>query len=253
MPEIDHFQYNVTVGYVTVVVDADQQVPAFWAHPQIGGPFPGLVLLHDNRGLTEHMRALTHRFAEVGYYVIAPDLFEGQRASEPEEAEALEERYQEDTGPKVIATLRALETHHKCNAKMALIGWNFGAGIAIRMGLERDDVMAIVAFYGDASPYLDQLKDLHCPLLKIYGADDPLVPRTAQQVKTQLAASDLPHEVEIYPEAGHGFYNDMQPSHVPKAAEAAWHKTLSFLHQHQGQPPSPPNAAPGYFKPGRVY
>jgi carboxymethylenebutenolidase len=253
MPEVSHFQHNVTVGYVTVVVDANQQVPAYWSHPQVGGPFPGLILLHDDWGLTEHIRALAHRFSEVGYYVLVPDLFEGYRAANQQQADTLEDHFKPHVGPKVDAALRALETHHKCNSKMAVLGWDLGAEIAIEMALERDDIMASVAFYGDASRFFGRLDQLNCPLLAIFGDADELTARTIEPLQAELNKSDKEHEVLTYSGAPHGFYNDMQPTYVADAAEDAWRKTLTFLRKHQGEPPPPRDASPGYFKPGRVY
>ncbi len=253
MPEINHFQYNITVGYITVVVDAMSQVPAFWAHPQAGGPFPGLILLHDDWGLTDHMRALAHRFAEVGYYVMVPDLFEGDRAANQMQADALEIRYKSLAPPKVAASLRALETHHKCNSKMAVIGWDLGAEVVTQLCIERTDIMAGIAFYGDIRGYFDQLDKLDCPILQIYGALDPLAESNVEPLKEKLAATSQPHEVLVYPDADHGFYNDMIPSYHAESAQQAWKKILSFLKTHQGAPPRPDEAAPGYFRPGNVY
>lgn len=253
MPEINHFQYNVTVGYITVVVDALSQVPAFWAHPQAGGPFPGLILLHDDWGLTDHMRALAHRFAEVGYYVMVPDLFEGNRAANQMQADALEIRYKSLALPKVAAALRALETHHKCNSKMAVIGWDLGAEVVTQLCIERNDIMAGIAFYGDIRGYFGQLHQLDCPVLQIYGELDPLTEPNIEPLKAELAATDKPHEVIVYPEADHGFYNDMIPSYHPESTQQAWEKILKFLKTHQGAPPRPDEAAPGYFRPGNVY
>jgi carboxymethylenebutenolidase len=254
MPETSHLQHNVTVGYITIVVNADQQVPAFWSHPQVGGPFPGLILLHDDWGLNDHIRALVHRFAEVGYYVMAPDLFEGYRATNQEQANKLEDHFVPHAGPKVDAALRALETHHKCNSKMAVLGWDLGAEIAMQMALERNDIMAAVAFYGDASRFFGSLDQLQCPLLTILGDADELTPRILEPLKAELnQLDDKRHELLVYPNAPHGFYNDLQPTYVADASEDAWHKTLAFLRKHQGEPPPPRGASPGYFKPGRVY
>jgi carboxymethylenebutenolidase len=253
MPEARHFQYNVTVGYITIVADAQLQVPAFWAHPQTGGPFPGLVLLHDEWGLSEHMRAVARRFAEVGYYVIVPDLFDGKRATQQIGADALGIEYKPRAAPKVAAAVRALETHHKCNAKMAVLGWDLGAELAVKIALERYDIMAAVAFYGDLSQFFGHFSDTHCPLLVIFGGLDEITHRTHQPLEAELKALDKPHEVIVYPDAPNGFYNDMQPSYVPHAANDAWVHVLKFLKKHQGEPPPPPDANPGYFRPGRVY
>jgi carboxymethylenebutenolidase len=253
MPEASHFQYNVTVGNIHVVVDSNVQVPAFWAHPQTGGPFPGLILLHDDWGLDKHDRAMAHRFAEIGYYVMVPDLFEGNVAENQMQADVLENRYLETATVKVGAALKALETHHKCNSKMAVVGWDLGGYLAIKLGTERTDIMAAVAFYCDAEPLLGKLHQLKCPVLAIFGGEDPLTPRLHKALKKELAEANPYHEVIVYAEAPHGFYNDLRPTYYPQAAEAAWPKILDFLKTHQGEPPPPEEASPGYFSPGQVY
>src|SRR5688572_32774296 len=92
MPDAIRRQHYITSGYIQVVV-GEQHIRAYWAHPHIGGPFPGLVLLHDDRGLSAHIRAMVHRFAEVGYYVAAPDLFEGKLPDTQMQANQVEEQY----------------------------------------------------------------------------------------------------------------------------------------------------------------
>lgn len=82
-------QHQITSGFINIVADS-HYLPAFWAHPELGGPFPGLVLIHEAWGLTAHIRTLVRRFAELGFYVIAPDLFDRQTAKTAEEAASLQ-------------------------------------------------------------------------------------------------------------------------------------------------------------------
>jgi carboxymethylenebutenolidase len=253
MPEASHFQYNINVGYVSVIVDANLAMPAFWAHPQTGGPFPGLVLIHDDWGLNDHIRVVAQRFAQLGYYVMAPDLFEGNRATSQLQADALEIRYKDAAPMKVGAVLEALEGHHKCNRKMAILGWDLGADLVFRVALERQDVMAAVAFYGDPSPYAGSFSQLNCPVLAIFGDQDPLTQRVYNAFEDEMANSGKVYENIVYPNAAHGFYNEYHPAYAPDAAEQAWHKVLAFLRQYQGNPPPPEEATPGYFRPGGVY
>jgi carboxymethylenebutenolidase len=254
MPGVRHLQHNVTSGNIWVVVDGTKHVPAFWAHPESGGPFPGLVLLHDDRGLGAHMRAVVHRFAEVGYYVIAPDLFEGQKAMTQEVADVLESRFKSLAPPKVTAALSALVTHHKCNSKMAVVGWDMGAELTLQVALEHEDVMAAVAFYGDPGASFGLFSRLKCPLLVIFGEEDEIARRTQEQLRAELALDkESPHEVVVYPNAAHGFYNDLTSDYREEAAANAWNKTLDFLETHQGVPPTPRATARSPFRPGRVY
>ena len=125
MFEASHLQYSIVSGFIQIVSDG-HHLPAFWAHPELGGPFPGLVMLHDHWGLTSHIRTQARRFAEQGYYVIAPDLFNRQMATSPEEAQALIDQVGEVALSHVKAAISALLTHHRCNSKIGLIGWGMG-------------------------------------------------------------------------------------------------------------------------------
>ncbi len=252
MAETKHLQHSITSGHVWVVVNETNHVPAFWAHPQYGGPFPGIVLLHDDWGMGAQLRARVHRFAEIGYYVIAPDLFEGQRANSQLEADALEIYFKDLALPKVTAALQALETHRKCNRKMAVVGWDLGAELALQVAMQRRDIMAAVAFYGDPTNFFGQLSQLSCPVMVINGADDEIVHRTEAQLRAELAADDKPHQVLTYPGAPHGFFNDMTPMYVPDASEDAWSRVLAFLETYQGKPPAPDMNGQNFWS-GRVY
>jgi carboxymethylenebutenolidase len=254
MPEASRQQHNITGGYIHIVVSGGQQIPAYWSHPVSGGPFPGLVLLHDDWGLGPHMRTLAQRFAQVGYYVVIPDLFDGQRAGDQQTADVLEDQYKPAAGPKVEAALLALESHRKTNSKMAVIGWDLGAELATQSAMERSDIMATIAFYGDLEPFLSQLDRLRYPLFAIFAENDPITPRCAYQMVAEFAEmEDDRHKVIIYPETQHGFYNDTTPVYHEEAAERAWHDVLDFLYIHQGKPPVPEKAISRTFNHGRVY
>jgi carboxymethylenebutenolidase len=252
MPDSHHLQHHISSGFIRVVTDVQTYVPAFWAHPVHGGPFPGLVLLHDDWGLQAVARATAHRLAESGYYVIVPDLFEGNRADAQIQADALEARYKPSAPPKVNAGLEALRTHPRCNRKIALVGWDLGADIGLRLALEHDDIMAAVLMSGDPGPFLGQLDQLQCPVMAILGGLDPLS-RHAEPFRAELAATDARHQVVQYPNAHHAFYNHVSPEYNPDISELAFETLLQFLEEHQGKPPAPTRAKPGYFHHGRVY
>lgn len=253
MPIARHLEHRITSGYIQIVANG-HYIPAFWAHPQMGGPFPGLVLLHDDRGLSAHTRALVQRFSSVGYYVIAPDLFNRQLPATDETANAVEDALFSEAHEKVNAALHALETHHKCNSKMAVIGWDFGGRLVYEVALTHLDVMAAVAFYGDPTPYLGKFNDENLsPLLAIFGAEDEIMRQHENKLREELIRTGAPHEVIVYPNAQHGFFNDTLTTYDPDASEDAWNQTLAFLETHQGKPPVPQSALSTGFDPGRVY
>ena len=142
-----HVQHRITSGYINVVAEG-HYLPAFWAHPEIGGRFPGIVLIHEWWGLTAHVRTLVRRFAEVGFYVIAPDLYDGKAAATPEEAFALSQALGEAGPARVNAAISALETHNRFNGKMAVVGFQMGGELAYHAAMHRADLRAAVVFYG---------------------------------------------------------------------------------------------------------
>lgn len=252
MPDSHHLQHRISSGFIRVVTDVQTYVPAFWAHPVHGGPFPGLVLLHDDWGLQAVARATAHRLAEAGYYVIVPDLFEGNRAESQIQADALEARYKHSAEPKVDAGLEALRTHPRCNRKIALVGWDLGADIGMTLALKHDDIMAAVVMSGDPSPMLGTFSSLQCPMLAIFGGKDTLS-RYIEPLQQELTTVDERHRVVQYPSAHHAFYNHVSPEYNADVAEAAFETLLDFLEEYQGKPPAPARAKPGFFHHGRVY
>jgi carboxymethylenebutenolidase len=253
MFEASHVQYNIVSGYIQIVSNG-QYLPAFWSHPELGGPFPGLVLLHDHWGLTAHIRSEARRFAQEGYYVIAPDLFNRQVATSLAQAQLLVEQVGAAALSYAEAALQVLKTHHNCNGKIGLIGWGLGAQLALRAAVTRDDLRALVIFYevaGDVEP--DLLRALHCPLLAIFAGQDPASPAaTVDRLRGTLDESEQAHEVVVYPGVGRDFFDDSCASFDAEAATNAWQRALEFLNAHLDVPPKEIDGR-GEFDPGRVY
>ncbi len=254
MFEARHLQHNITSGYIQIV-SSGHQLPAFWAHPELGGSFPGLVMLHDQWGLTAHVRTQARRFAEQGYYVIAPDLFNRQTATSEIQAKVLIEQVGEAALSHVTAALHALQTHHKCNNKIGFIGWGMGGKLALRSAVYQDTLRAIVIFYslpeGTITPA--ELRMLSTSTLAIFGADDANCPAEAiNALRDTLASLDSSHEIVVYDGVGRDFFNDSHSGFHAETAEQAWNKALAFLNQHL-EVKAPDNPDPGEFRPGRVY
>ncbi len=251
MFEASGLQYNITSGYIQIV-SGGHYLPAFWSHPELGGPFPGVVMLHDYWGLTPHVRSEVRRFAEQGYYVIAPDVFNRQLASSPDDAEALARRAGETALPHVLAALHALKSHHKCNGKIGVMGWGLGGRLAIQAALARDDLSALVTFY-TLPDNLSAVRSLDCPLLALLAGQDPdCTPEKVEALRRAFEGTTVGHQLAVFAEVGRDFFDDSRPAFDPTAAAAAWTQALSFLNEHLDVPPVKP-PTPDEFNPGRVY
>lgn len=239
--EPDHVEYKISQGHVSIVLDGGAQLPAYHAHPQHGARFPGVALVHDWWGLSDIVRRMANLFAMMGHYVIAPDLFDGQRATSPKEAMALVKGLGDDMGyMKVDSALEVLENHHQCNAYVAVIGIGMGGSLAFEAAVTRDDIEAAVAYSGFPHRYLERFHQIHVPLQAYFGSDEKYI--TAQiieRMKAELDRSRYQHEVEIIDGLGHEFFADEMPHDQRIKSRDVLKDTLRFLDQHLLGPKKP--------------
>ncbi len=222
-------QHQVTSGFINIVA-ANHYLPAFWAHPEIGGTFPALVLIHTWLGLNGYIRRQVRRFAELGFYVIAPDLFDGQVATSDEQGRALEAQLGEAGIAKVSAALSALETHNRVNRRVAVVGWQMGGELAYHAALHRTDLDAAVIFSGRPDAYLTLMPASETPILAFYAENDTSAsPQMIQDLRAALVKSPRKGEVVVYGGTSQGFFNDEIPAYNAEAAARAWDKLLDFL------------------------
>ncbi|MFN8527689.1 MAG: dienelactone hydrolase family protein [Anaerolineae bacterium] len=107
--EPEHVEYVIATGNMRVIHDEGGEMLGYWSHPDIGGRFPGVVLIHDWWGITDLERSLAQLFAQLGYYVIVPDLYDGVVAQTPTEAMGLVEKVGVNGYKMIDSALTALE------------------------------------------------------------------------------------------------------------------------------------------------
>lgn len=222
----------VTGGHIQIALERGDLLPAYWSHPDVGGRFPGIVLLHDWWGITETERRLSTRFAQAGYYVIVPDLFDGAQPTTPQEAmEQVEQLGAHGYGYfRADAALQVLETHHRCNRHVAAVGLGMGGTLAFQAAVTRTDLEASVVYYGFPQRLLGQLSATRTPILAVYGSDEPHVPTDViDQLRGELGQSALGHRVVVIEGVGRDFFNPNAPADVQARGEDAWLQTLDFL------------------------
>lgn len=230
-----HVEYAIVNGRVSIVADDGKQIPAYWSHPDTGGRFPAVAILHDWWGITAVERRLAHLFAQLGYYVIIPDLFNGSQANTPEEAARLVEDHGAQAYQYVDTALQVLESHIRTDGHTAAIGLGIGGSLAFEAALVRDDLEAAVACYGFPQRYLGRFGSAKTPILAIYGSDDPFVtPDVIDALRRELADSPLEHEVVILDGTGRDFLSEhLIPDDTHQPGSIAWDKMLSFLEKHR--------------------
>jgi carboxymethylenebutenolidase len=211
---------------------------------------PGVVMLHDVWGLTDHTRDLAGRLAQAGYRVLALDLYRREREVRIENPGVWMRALSD---PTVLADAQAgvdFLAKHEPGARVGITGFCMGGMYTLMAACLCSGLAAAAPFYGllshrrgilHAPEGLDPARKPHepialaprlrCPLLAFFGADDEFI--TADEVRELergLAKSAQPHEVVVYPGAGHAFMNDTRPAaYRPEVAADAWSRLLAFL------------------------
>ncbi|MCC6802326.1 MAG: dienelactone hydrolase family protein, partial [Anaerolineae bacterium] len=219
----------------SIVADDGKPIPAYWSHPDTGGRFPAVAILHDWWGITAVERRLAHLFAQLGYYVIIPDLFDGAQANTPEEAAKLVEAHSARAYSRVDTALYVLENHIRTDGHTAAIGLGMGGTLAFEAALVRADLEAAVACYGFPQRFLGRFGSARTPILALYGSDEPFVaPDMIDALRRELADSPLGHEVVILDGARRDFLNEhLVPDDTRQPGSVAWDKMLTFLEKHR--------------------
>lgn len=231
------------------VPTADGAMPAYRAMPDGAGPFPVMVVIEEIFGVHEYIKDICRRYAKLGYFAIAPELF--ARQGDPAHADV--KTIVTDIVPKVpdaqamadldATVAYAAATGKADTARRGATGFCWG-GRMIWLFADHDPALkAAVAFYGilggKASPPtpikpknpLDFGHDVKVPVLGLYGGhDDNIPPDLIAEMQAELKGTAS--EIVVYPDAPHGFFADYRPSYRPDAAHDAWGKAQAWFKAH---------------------
>ena len=225
---------------------SDGKMDAYVAQPKEGGSYPGVVVIQEAFGVNDHMKKVTDRIAAEGYVAVCPDIYhrESERVipfSDMAKAIATLQRVQD---PKAMEDVGAAIAHLKSQGNVkagsiGVVGFCMGGRLTyLAAAHHAKDVKCAVPYYGGGIPMgnpspLSRTGEIKCPMYLFFGAKDQLIPMDqVEQIKTELTAKQVPFQMEIYADAGHGFFCDERGSYNEKAATDAWDKTKSFLAQH---------------------
>jgi carboxymethylenebutenolidase len=216
--------------------DADGEVlMGYLARPADGAPTPAIIVIQEWWGLNDHIKDVTNRIAQEGFVALAPDLYKGQVATEPDEARKLVMELDMAEAVKEIqqATTYLLEQEFVAGEQSGIVGFCMGGRLVLMTALADERLGAAVAFYGSPlSP--EEAPGLKAPLLGLYGDQDSGIPvEGVMAMDAALDAAGLPNEIHIYENAQHAFFNDTRASSYNAAAAAdAWEKTLGWFRQY---------------------
>jgi len=213
----------------------NHQAQGYLVTPEGAGSFPAVVAIQEWWGIVPHMFDVARRFAEAGYICLIPDLYEGHTAEEPNEARKLAMALdRKKATAEISAAMQFLRESNNVNPKqIGLVGWCMGAALSLSTSALDDQVGATVCFYGRPLEASDTA-NISAPILGLYGELDAGIPVSmVQDFEKELTVNKVEHQIHIYPDAHHAFFNDSRPEAFhPKVSEDAWQRTLAWFAKH---------------------
>jgi carboxymethylenebutenolidase len=225
--ETRYVEYDSPRGY--------GKVKAYLARPAgTKGKLPGVVVVHENRGLNPHIEDVARRTALAGYLALAPDGLTslGGYPGTDDEGRAMQAKLDRDKMLEdFVAAVGFLQSHPDCTGRVGCVGFCYGGGVCNTLAVRIPDLAAAVPFYGSQPPAEDVPK-IQAPLLLHFAEHDDRVNAGWPAYEAALKANGVRYTAYVYPGTQHGFHNDTTPRYDEAAAKLAWKRTLEFFAAH---------------------
>jgi carboxymethylenebutenolidase len=195
------------------------------------GKLPGVIVIHENRGLNPYIEDVTRRVALLNYVAFAPDALTPLGGYPGDEEKAVKEFATLDTKKRtedLVTGAEFLKARPECTGKIGAVGFCFGGGIVNMFAVRMPDLAASVPFYG-AQPAAEDVAKIKAPLLIHYAGLDERINAGWPAYEAALKANKVRYEAFIYPNVNHGFHNDTTPRYDEAAAKLAWQRTVDFF------------------------
>jgi carboxymethylenebutenolidase len=199
------------------------------------GPFPAVLVIHENRGLNPHIEDVARRAAVAGFLALAPDGLApvGGYPGNDDKGRQMQRALDKEALYKdMLNSAYFLKRHELSTGKLGATGFCYGGGIVKQLAVDMgDDLDACVPFYGRAARTEDVPK-ITAPLMVQYASDDPRVNAMRPEFEAALTKHGKDYIMHTYPGTRHGFHNNSTPRYNQEQAKIAWERTLAFFKQH---------------------
>lgn len=239
---------GLTAGEVKIPVN-DGEIPAYRAMPAGGGPFPVILVVQEIFGVHEHIKDVCRRFAKLGYFAVAPELYsrQGDVSKLSDIQQILSSVVSKVPDAQVMSDLDASVAWSGRSgqgnvAKLGITGFCWGGRIVWLYAAHSNKLKAGVAWYGSLEGATNKIKPknpidlaamLKAPVLGLYGGADPGIPlETIENMRKALKQAGSKSEIVVYPDTPHGFHADYRPSYRKSQAEDGWKKMQDWLKTH---------------------
>jgi carboxymethylenebutenolidase len=203
----------------------------YFARPAGAGKWPGVVVIHENRGLNPYIEDVARRLATDGFVAFAPDALTPLGGYPGDEEKAAQMFGTLDAAKRtedLMAAYTFLKSRPECTGKVGAVGFCFGGGVVNQMAVRFPDLGAGVPFYGGQPSAADAAK-IKAPLMLQYAGLDERINGGWPAYEAALKGNNVKYQAFIYPNTNHGFHNDTTPRYDEAAAKLAWSRTIAFF------------------------
>lgn len=206
-------------------------VRAYSARPKGETRLPGVVVIHENRGLNPHIEDVARRVAAEGYIAVAPDALSpfGGTPEDPNEARPLFQKLDREANIKnFVAAVEYLKTNPQSTGKIGCMGFCWGGGVTNQVAVNCPDLAAAVPFYG-IQPAPEDVPKIKAAMLIHYAGNDERINAGIPAFEEALKKAAVEYKIYMYEGAGHAFFNDTGSRYNQEAADLAWQRTIAFF------------------------
>jgi carboxymethylenebutenolidase len=237
--KVDPADPSISVGYRKYASPKGAGVMrGYFARPSTTGhKLPGIVVIHENRGLNPYIEDVARRLAVAGFIAFAPDALTplGGYPGNDDDGRALQtQRDGEEMIEDFVAAVEFLRDHPDTTDRVGAVGFCFGGGMVLELAIRLPDLGAGVAFYG-RHPEAGRAAAIKAPLMLNHAELDERVNASWPEFEKGLKAAGVDYVHYDYEGVQHGFHNDTTPRYDMKAAELAWTRTVEFFDKHLKQ------------------
>ncbi|MFC0228920.1 YghX family hydrolase [Serratia aquatilis] len=227
---------DITAQYITYPSpNGHGEVRGYLVQPaKATGPVPGIVVVHENRGLNPYIEDVARRLAKAGFVALAPDGLSsvgGYPGNDDKGRELQQQVNPEKLMNDFFAAIEFLMKHKATTGKVGITGFCYGGGVANAAAVAYPELGAAVPFYG-RQPKAEDVPRIKAPVLLHYAELDTRINEGWPAYEAALKAAGKTYEAHIYPGVNHGFHNDSTPRYDEEAAKLAWERTIAWFQRY---------------------
>lgn len=212
---------------------ATGEMRAYLSMPEGKKKFPGVIVIHENRGLVPHIQDVNRRMAGEGFLSLAPDALSpvgGTPEDQDKGREMFGQLNREETVNNFVAAVKYLKTHPRSTGKVGCTGFCWGGAMTNQVAVNAPDLDAAVPYYG-STPAPEDVPRIKAPVMAHYAGNDERINAGIPAFEEALKKAGIEYQIFIYEGAEHSFNNDTGTRYNKEAADLAWGRTVGFFRE----------------------